>query len=284
MRARRYRPTLEVLEDRTALSTYKVSNISYGPSSQQQLDVMSNTTYTNAPVVFLLHGGQFTSGSKTTMESEYANYFLSQGFVVVGVNYRLVSSNGHGGFNNQFPTAVVDTASAITWFEAHASTYGANPNEIVLQGTSAGADIATMIAYDPTGITGFTNWGQPSPIHVAGVMADSGEYNWALVPSAEQSIVQNYLGAYYGSPQWNPTEPITYVGPGLPPSLIIDGTNDTMAPYQNSVNLVNALQAAGDKVTFASMQGYTHGEFSQNFARSASEQATVTSWLQSIGL
>lgn len=284
MRRSRFRPGVEVLEDRLALSTYAVNNIAYGPSSQQTLDIQSNTTYTNAPIAVLLHGGQFTGGSKTNLEKEYANYFLSQGFVVVGVNYRLVTANGHGGYTNQFPTAIVDVASAIGYVQAHASTYGANPNQIVIQGTSAGADIGAMITYDPAGIAGYTNWGQPSPIHVSGFIGDSGEYNWALVPSSGQSIVQNYLGSYYGAPTWNVTEPITYVGPGGPPALIVAGSLDTTAPYQNSTDFANALQAAGDSVTYQLYQGLGHGDFSKLFPTSTSEQSLVTSWLHSIGL
>jgi acetyl esterase/lipase len=272
------------MEDRTVLSTYTVDNLAYGPDPHQVLDVISNTTYTSAPVVFLLHGGQFTGGSKTTLERQYSNYFLSQGFVVVGVDYRLVTPNGGGGFSNQFPTPVVDVASAITFFQANAARFGANPNEIVLQGTSAGADIATMIAYDPAGIPGFTNWGQAAPIHVAGVFVDSGEYNWSLVPANLQFVVADYLGSLFNTPAAIPTEAISYVHAGLPPTLVVAGALDNQSPFQQSTNLANALQAAGDPVTFQLFQNLGHGNFSKNFASSPTEQALVTGWLQSIGL
>jgi acetyl esterase/lipase len=82
--------------------------------------------------------------------------------VVVAPDYRLVTPNAFGGYNNQFPTAIDDVASAIAWVQAHAAQYGANPNAIVLQGGSAGTQIAAMLAYDPTG---FGNWGPAQPAH-----------------------------------------------------------------------------------------------------------------------
>jgi acetyl esterase/lipase len=277
------RLAIEGLETRLTPSTYQVNNIAYAnQSSQQVLDVFSDTTYTNAPVVFLVHAGGWTSGTKSGPEDNYANYFLSQGFVVVGVDYRLVSpaQPGAASYTNQFPIPVDDVASAITWFDQHASQYGANPNEQVLLGVSAGAQIASLIAFAPTA---FNNWGQPAPIHVSGFIGDSGPYDWPLVGSHWQ--IPAYLGSYYGSPAWNPTEPITYAVPGmtLTPALIIDGTDDAFTNYQNSTAFVSALQAAGDTVTYQLYNGYGHTEFTSKFENSPAEQAVVTSYLASIG-
>jgi acetyl esterase/lipase len=279
----RTRLAIEGLETRLTPSNYQVNNIAYADqSSQQVLDVFSNTTYTNAPVVFLVHGGGWTSGNKTSVENDYANYFLSQGFVVVGVDYRLVSPNvqGAASYTNQFPIPVDDVASAITWFDQHASQYGANPNQQVLLGMSSGAQIASLIAFAPTA---FNNWGQPAPIQVTGFIGDSGAYDWPLVGSHWQ--IPAYLGSYYGRPAWNPTEPITYAVPGmtLTPALIIDGTGDTFTNYQNSTAFVSALRAAGDTVTYQLYSGYTHTEFTALFPNSSAEQAVVTSYLESIG-
>jgi acetyl esterase/lipase len=277
------RPGVECLEGRLTPSTYKVANIPYGTDSTQQvLDVYSDTTYTSAPIVVLVHGGGWVAGSKTTVESQYSDYFLDQGFVVVAPDYRLVTSNGSGGYLNQFPIPVDDVAAATAWIVANATTYHANPNEVIMLGTSAGAQIAAMIAFDPTG---FGNWGLATPLHIAGFLGDSGAYDWSLVSQyVSHPQIPEYLGAYDGAPQWDPTEPITFATPGAPPSLIIDGTGDLFSNYNNSTAFVNALQAAGDRVTYQLYTGYGHVHFSSLFATDTAEQQVVTTYLQSIGL
>jgi acetyl esterase/lipase len=275
---------VEKLEERFTPSTYTQSNLPYGTNSAQVLDVYSNTAYTNAPVVVLIHGGGWYKGNKTGIENIYSPYYLSQGFVVVAPDYRLVTPNAFGGYVNQFPTAIDDVASAIAWVQAHAAQYGANPNAIIVQGSSAGTQIAAMLAYDPTG---FGNWGLPSPLTgIVGYVGDSAPFDWALVPANSRGWphIQTYLGSLYGSPQWSSTEPISFVHPGEVPALIIAGTADKTVGYKASEEFNTAMQQAGNKTTFELYQGYTHGEFSHNFRTSPAEQQVLTSWLQSLGL
>jgi acetyl esterase/lipase len=282
--ARPARLAVEPLEGRMTPSTYTQSNVAYGTDPAQVLDISSNTTYTSAPVVVLIHGGGWSQGDMTGIFNNYDPFYLSQGFVVVAPDYRLVTPNGQGGYTNQFPIPIDDVASAIAWVQAHATTYGANPNEIIVQGASAGTQIAAMLAYDPTG---FNNWGLPQPLTgVVGYMGDSCPFDWALVPAKSTGWpnIQNYLGSYFGSPQWDPTEPISFVHSGEVPALIIAGTKDPVVGYQASVEFNTAMQAAGNATTFELYQGYTHCEFGKNFQTSPAEQQVLTSWLQSLGL
>jgi acetyl esterase/lipase len=272
---------VENLEGRVTPSTYTQSNISYGSNSADLLDVTSNTSYQNAPIVVLVHGGGWETGSKAGIEGYYSSYFQGQGFVVMAPNFPLVASNGKGGYVNQFPIPVEAVAAAVSWMQAHAAQYGGNPNEVLLFGISSGTQIASMLAYDPTG---FNNWGLPAPLTgIVGFFGDSGIYDYSLVPVGRYQVPQ-YLGSYYGAPQWNVAEPISFVGPGKPPALIVDGTNDTFTNSLNSSAFVSALQAAGDSVTYQLYSGYDHLAFTHSFATSPAEQQVVTSWLQSIGL
>jgi hypothetical protein len=139
-----------------------------------------------------------------------------------------------------------------------------------------------MLAYDPTG---YGNWGLSKPLTgIVGYMGDSAPFDWGLVPTATQSIVQNYLGSFYGSPQRDPTEPITFVHSGEVPALIIAGTSYKTVGFQASEEFNTAMQKAGNKTTFELYQGYTHGEFGHKFKNSLAEQQVLTNWLQSLGL
>jgi acetyl esterase/lipase len=246
------------------------------------MDVYSDTAYTGAPIVVLVHGGGWVGGDKSKIEGEYASYFLSQGFVVAAPDYPLVTPDGSGGYLNQFPVPVAAVALAVSKLESHAAYVGGNPGEVVLLGTSAGTQIAAMLAYDPTG---FGNWGLAAPPHVAGFIGDSGSYDWALTSQYRyHPQIPDYLGSYYGAPRWGPTEPITFAGPGQPPALLIDGTGDLFSNYLNSTEFADALQATGDSVTYELYAGYGHVNFSNFFATTPAEQQVLTTYLQSLGL
>jgi hypothetical protein len=49
-------------EARQTPTTYTQSNVAYGTDPAQVMDIQSNTTYTNAPVVVLIHGGGWYQG------------------------------------------------------------------------------------------------------------------------------------------------------------------------------------------------------------------------------
>jgi len=53
--------------------------------------------------------------------------------------------------------------------------------------------------------------------------------------------------------------PLTYVGPGDPPFLIIQGTNDPDIPPHHSLELARRLTEAGVPNTLVMVQGAAHG-------------------------
>ena len=55
--------------------------------------------------------------------------------------------------------------------------------------------------------------------------------------------------------------PITYVTGDTPPFLIVHGDQDPLVPYQQSVILWEALQKSGVDVTFYTVEGGGHGQF-----------------------
>jgi len=65
-----------------------------------------------------VHGGAWLQGDKhDPMSLEVVSYFLSQGFAIASVNYRLSGAAS-------FPAQIQDVKAAVRWLRANASTYG----------------------------------------------------------------------------------------------------------------------------------------------------------------
>ena len=76
-------------------------------------------------------------------------------------------------------------------------------------------------------------------------------------------IIESFLGASYGeNPElWAEASPSTYVGPESAPFLFLHGTDDQSIPYQQSVDMINALEAAGVSAEIFTAEGAGHGFF-----------------------
>ena len=94
-----------------------------------------NTTQT---VVMLVHGGGWKKGDRSG-EHTKAAWFSSRGYIAVCPEYRL---SGEA----TFPAAIHDLKDAIRWTRSNASQWGANPDNIVLMGFSAGAHLVALAA------------------------------------------------------------------------------------------------------------------------------------------
>ena len=89
-------------------------------------------------VVILVHGGGWKKGNRSG-EHTKAAWFSSRGYVAVCPEYRL---SGEA----TFPAAIHDLKDAIRWARSHAAQWGANSNNIILMGFSAGAHLVALAA------------------------------------------------------------------------------------------------------------------------------------------
>ena len=91
------------------------------------------------PVVVYVHGGAFRFLSKDT-HWVMALSFASRGYLVFNVGYRLAP-------RHPFPAAVEDVCDAWRFILAQAEALGGDPTRIVVAGESAGANLATTLAW-----------------------------------------------------------------------------------------------------------------------------------------
>lgn len=230
---------------------YGEGELSSGPNLDLLLDVYVPAESLNdyRPVVLLVHGGGWISGDKAGgVWPGHANYFGSRGFVVFSTNYRMTGDNpptapqfwfdltiGRVGFSaaqvDASYAAMVDTASAVRFIRANASTYGVNPNRIFGMGGSAGARNVLHTGLDDPSLFLST-----LPIN-------------SLGESSSLQLVLDFWGAMINPSEIEATDP---------PVLIVHGTEDAIVPFAEGEQLDAALTSAGVPHDYIPLPGEGH--------------------------
>jgi acetyl esterase/lipase len=221
------------------------------------------------PVVIVIHGGGWIAGTKEESTLEIAP-FLQMGFAAVNVEYRLAQTS-------LAPAAVEDCRCALHWVFANAKKYNFDPTRVVLQGGSAGGHLVLTTGmltpaagFDKECWTGQENFwsqnpGTDSDPRVAAIV------NWFGISDVLDELhgpnAKGYAVLWLGD-QPNADElakrlsPINYVNKNTPPIITIHGDKDALVPYEQSVRLHKALDAAGVPNQLYTVPGANHGGFS----------------------
>jgi acetyl esterase/lipase len=229
----RYRDPIFTTVVKTADITYGTAVNAENQTITLKLDMYrppSSDTVTSRPAIVWVHGGSFSSGSKTSPELvDEANVFAKKGYVNTSIDYRLEP----GGCSAGSPTpacvhaiqeATQDAQTAVRFLRAHATTYGIDPTRIAIGGSSAGAITALQVGYAT-----------------------------AEKPASAVRAAVSLSGANL----------LSTIGAGDAPALLLHGTADPLVPYQWAVNTVNAAQAAGLDVFLETWQGAGHVPYTQ---------------------
>ena len=127
----------------TSLEFYQELNISYGSHSDQVFDLYLPANRTEeTKVMILIHGGGWTSGDKSDMNS-FRDYILQNlsDIAVVNMNYRLANET-----TDAYPTQINDITSVVDFLKNKQSEYVIS-DDLGFIGTSAGAHLALLWSY-----------------------------------------------------------------------------------------------------------------------------------------
>jgi acetyl esterase/lipase len=197
------------------------------------------------PAMIYVFGGGWVSGDRAQLPA-YFQWLTSRGLTVFAVDYRLATPANPG-----WDKAPGDIKCAVGWVRANAGRHGVDPDRIVLGGNSAGANLAMLAAYTagddrvpsscPAGDTSVRAVVQfYGPTDLTSAYRDTGSTN-------ARAMMETYLG---GTPDTVPdryrrNSPMTYVRPGLPPTLILQGERDSVVPAAQATELAARLTASG---------------------------------------
>ena len=234
------------------------------------------------PVIVVIHGGGFMSGSATS--GDLADMFegLNRGYAIASINYRL---SGEA----TFPAAVSDVRAAVRFLKANAAKYDLDTNRMAVWGASAGANLAAMVGTTPTvdalngdaqenlaydsSVQAVVDWFGPIEFLAMDAQFEQLGIEPALgATDRERSPESRYIGQIISADpglteRANPSSYIDSLDPASAPRFFIQhGTADANVPILQSENFANALTEAfgADKVVYNVLEGAGHGteEFS----------------------
>jgi acetyl esterase/lipase len=197
-----------------------------------------------------IHGGAWYYMDKDMLTRPFFRHLVAQGHTVMDVAYRLCPEVDIYGM-------IGDVKRAISWMKANASRYGVNPEKIVLGGASAGGHLALLAGYTPQHPELTPEDLKSADLSVCGVISYYGftdlldlyqrtnlQEKVGLPPvpigtnlaAAERMRLFGRLDILLGGwPQDAPhmyplASPTAHVHPGCPPTLLIQGRQDTFVP------------------------------------------------------
>jgi acetyl esterase/lipase len=225
----------------------------YIDSTSLQLDIYKLKDLKElAPVMIFIHGGAWRSGKR----SDYLPYLIDyakKGYVTATVSYRLVKQA-------VFPAAVQDVNCAVKFIKTHAAEYGINPEKVVLIGGSAGGHLSMMIGYG--GHEELFNQDCPfdNDSKVNAIIDLYGPTDLTTPYAISTYQVQDFLKASY---EENPgiykmASPNTFISSDDPPTLIFQGTIDSLVPVSQSDSLDIWLGNVGIPHEYHRLKGWPH--------------------------
>ena len=226
-------------------------NIQYGKAGGEKLLLDAHVPSGDGkfPVVIIVHGGGWVSWDK---ETDIVRVFapVATNFCWFTIDYRLAPTN-------RWPACYDDLQTAIRWAKKHAPEFKGDPNHIALLGYSAGGQLVTLAgthSSKPNFFLRLLGLGKKNDTTIQAIAAFAPPTD-LVTDNERRGGLSSSMRALFGYETTNITDdvravlkknsPLTYVKPGLPPFLIIQGSLDKTVPIAQSLAFQEKLKAAG---------------------------------------
>lgn len=241
-------------------------------ATELALDIFPPRTDSRHCAILIFHGGGWRGGAKEMVHGQ-ASALAAQGFTAIAVQYRLLDVAA-------WPAQLDDAIAASAWTRDNAGALDIDPATLVLQGHSAGAQIALLagaqgadvrpaaiVAYYPA--IGFHASpapelsGDPDTPRLPPLPLDLDEIgrvpSWMLFPPGTASA--DLVAA----------SPIDLLHKDFPPTIVLHANADRLFDVRSSVALYQRLTALG-----VSSELHVYADRDHAFDRAPSmTQATV---------
>jgi acetyl esterase len=199
-----------------------------------------------AAAVFFFGGG-WTDGSVEQFVPQ-SKYLASRGMVAVVADYRVRCRHNSTPFES-----VADAASAIRWVRLHANELGVDPVRIAAGGGSAGGQVALSAGvFENHEGAEATVSSKPNALVLFNPVIDLTSMPIRDVLSGFSTETIDRIGEI---------SPLQHVHRGLPPTIILNGKADKIAPYSIAKNYCSAAAGLGNECRLVGYDGAGHGFF-----------------------
>lgn len=208
------------------------------------------------PGIVFIHGGGWKNGDRHQM-IKLIKALAEDGYVGFTIEYDVAPVH--------FPASFHESLAAVRFFRAHAAEYRLDPARIAVAGSSAGGELAALVALDPEGMTFDSvpsaeekKLGSLSRVQAAVIL--NGVLDLTSQDETLSTSVADYLGGACAarSRDCKDASPLFHVRTGAPPFYVGHGTVDQMVPFTEAVAFTNALKAARVPVKFYPAEGGKH--------------------------
>jgi alpha-L-fucosidase 2 len=178
--------------------------------------------------VVVIHGGGWTSGSRTAHIGQLLELLTRTGHHWFAVDYRL------GGLA-RYRDSLADLRAALGFIRCRAGELGVDPGRLILAGEDSGAHLAALLAAErPAGVVG--------AVLIGGFYDLSGSAASRDLPAAELTRAA----------------PMTRIVRGMPPILMVHGGADGDAPIDQARQFCSSLNANSVRCRLVEVQGASH--------------------------
>jgi acetyl esterase/lipase len=211
-------------------------------ATELTLDIFRPRTDSRRCAILIFHGGGWRGGAKEFVHGQ-AIALAGQGFTAIAVQYRLLDVAA-------WPAQFDDAVAACNWARANADALDIDPATLVVQGHSAGAQLALLTGTLDTGVRpaaivayypaiGFHPSSPPEPAGDPGTprlpplpldLDELGRVpSWMLFPAGASSA------------DLSSASPIDLLHKDFPPTVVLHATADRLFAVRSSVALHQRL-------------------------------------------
>jgi acetyl esterase/lipase len=235
-----------------------------------------------APVVVYIHGGALIFGGRKDIPEAAIEPFKNAGYWVASIDYRLAPET-------KLPHIIEDIRDALDWVSEN-KEFSYDADRMIVMGASAGGYLTLLTGTferKPKVLVSFYGYGdilgdwitKPCPHYCKrslispedareaikdGEHTDGNFFNRFKIykHSRQTGTWTGLTGGYDMETEREKIErycPILHIKDDYPPVILLHGDQDTDVPYQQSLDMVNALKTRGLTAELVTYAGGDHG-------------------------